>query len=115
MKTWLLVSTAVENCRGERAFLNTEGEEKDSIPSVYDSNKSDICHCLKLHTHTHTHCTRLSSSSHHHSVHLYNARVNQYPHSFILLAGKLWSSMSASVFPSSYDFNFFKEISTLIF
>ena len=48
-------------------------------------------------------CTRLSTSSHPYSVHLPNARVNQYIHSFIPYTGKLWYSLPLSVFPPAYD------------
>ena len=37
-------------------------------------------------------CTKLSTSSHPCSVHLFNARVNQYFDSFIPYTGKLWNS-----------------------
>ena len=43
-------------------------------------------------------CTRLSTSYHPYSVHLYNARDNQYLHSFIPYTGKLWNSLPLSVF-----------------
>ena len=57
-------------------------------------------------------CTRLASSSHPYSVHLSNARVNQYPQFFIPFSGKLWTSLPASVFPSAYDLNSFtREVS----
>ena len=54
-------------------------------------------------------CTRLSSFSHPYSVHLSNARVNQYSKSFIPFTGKLWNSLPASVFPPSYDLDSFKR------
>ena len=54
-------------------------------------------------------CTRISTSSHPYSVHLHNARVNQYLHSFIRSSGKLWNSLPLSVFPSAYDLNSFKR------
>ncbi|MPC32023.1 hypothetical protein E2C01_025326 [Portunus trituberculatus] len=54
-------------------------------------------------------CTRLSTSSHPYSVHLPNARVNQYLHSFIPYTGKLWNSLPVSVFPPAYDLNSFKR------
>ena len=53
-------------------------------------------------------CTRLASSSHPYSVHLSNARVNQYSQSFIPFSGKLWNSLPASAFPPAYGLNFFK-------
>ena len=43
-------------------------------------------------------CLRLSTSSHLYSVHLPNARVNQYLHSFIPYTGKLWNSLPLSIF-----------------
>ena len=54
-------------------------------------------------------CTRLSTSSHPYSVHLPNARVNQYLHSFISYTRKLWNSFPLSVFPPAYDLNSFKR------
>ena len=54
-------------------------------------------------------CTRLASSSQPYSVHLSNARVNQYFQSFIPFSGKLWNSLPASVFPPAYDLNCFKR------
>ena len=54
-------------------------------------------------------CTRLACSSHPYSVHLSNARVNQYSQSFIPFSGKLWNSLPASVFPPAYDLNCFKR------
>ena len=59
-------------------------------------------------------CTRLASFSHPpYSVHLSNARVNQYSQSFIPFSGKLWNSLPASVFPPAYVLNCFKrEVST---
>ena len=54
-------------------------------------------------------CTRLSTSFHPYSVHLPNARINQYLHSFILYTGKLWNSLPLSVFPLAYDLNSFKR------
>ncbi|MPC18746.1 hypothetical protein E2C01_011640 [Portunus trituberculatus] len=43
------------------------------------------------------------SSSHPYSVQPSNTRVNQYSQSFIPFTGKLWNSLPAFVFPSSYD------------
>ena len=54
------------------------------------------------------HCTS-RSTSHPYSVHLYNARVNQYLHSFVPYTGKLWDSITLCVFPSAYDLNSFKR------
>ena len=54
-------------------------------------------------------CTRLSTFSHPYSVHLPNARVNQYLHSFIPYTGKLWNSFHLYVFPLAYDLNTFKR------
>ena len=54
-------------------------------------------------------CTRLSTSSHPYSVHLPNARVNQYLHSFIPYTNKLWNSLPLSVFSPAYDLNTFKR------
>ena len=42
-------------------------------------------------------------------VHLSNARINQYLHSFIPYTGKLWSSLPFSNIPSAYDLNSFKR------
>jgi hypothetical protein len=53
--------------------------------------------------------TRLSTLSHPYSIHLPNSRVNQHLHSFIPFTGKLWNSLSDSVFPPSYDLNSFKR------
>ncbi|MPC18955.1 MOB kinase activator 3A [Portunus trituberculatus] len=44
----------------------------------------------------HPRCTRLSSSSHRYSVHLSNARLNQYSQSVIPFSGALWNSLPAS-------------------
>ena len=46
--------------------------------------------------------TKLSTFSHPYSVHLSNARVNQYLHSFIPDTGKLWNSLTLSVFLPAY-------------
>ena len=54
-------------------------------------------------------CTRLSACSHPYSVHLPNARVNQYFHSFITYTGKLWNTLYLSLFPPAYDLNSFKR------
>ena len=54
-------------------------------------------------------CTKFSTSSHPSSVHLPNARVNQYLHSFIPYTDKLWNSLPLSVFSPSYDLNSFKK------
>ncbi|MPC41574.1 hypothetical protein E2C01_035173 [Portunus trituberculatus] len=54
-------------------------------------------------------CSRLSFSFRPCSVQLTNTRVNQYSQSFIPFTGKLWNSLPASVFPSSYDLTFFKR------
>ena len=43
------------------------------------------------------------------SVHLSNAGVNQYTHSFIPNTGKLWNYLPMSVFPPAYDLNFSKR------
>ncbi|MPC80631.1 hypothetical protein E2C01_075215 [Portunus trituberculatus] len=53
-------------------------------------------------------CTRLSSPSHPYSGQLFSARVNQYSQTFIPFTGKLWNSLPASVFLSSYDLSSFK-------
>ena len=53
--------------------------------------------------------TRLSISSDPYSVHLSNARVNQYLYSFIPYTGKLWNFLPLSVFPTVYDLNCFKR------
>ena len=53
------------------------------------------------------HCTRLSTSSHPYSVHLSNARVNQYLQSVIPYTGQLWNSLPMSVFPPANDLIFF--------
>ena len=54
------------------------------------------------------HCTRLSTFSHPYSVHLSNARVNQYLHSFIAYSGKIWNTL-LWLFPPDYDLNSFKR------
>ena len=54
-------------------------------------------------------CTRLSTSPHSYSVHLPNARVNQYLHFFIPYTGKLWNPLPLSIFPPAYDLNSFKR------
>ena len=48
-------------------------------------------------------CTRLSTSFHPYLLHLSNARVNQYLHSFIPCTGKLGNFLPLSVFPLGYD------------
>ena len=48
-------------------------------------------------------CRRISTSSHPYSVHLPNARDNQYIHSFIPYIDKFWNSLPLSVFPPAYD------------
>ena len=53
-------------------------------------------------------CTRLSTS-HPYSVHLSNASVSQYLHSFIPYTGKLRNNLPLSVFPSAYNLNSFKN------
>ena len=55
---------------------------------------------------------RLFTSSHPYSVHLPNARVNQYFHSFISYTGNLWNSLPVSVFPPAYDLNSFESVNT---
>ena len=55
-----------------------------------------------------SHCIRLSTSSHTYAIHLSNARINQYLHFFIPYIGKLWNSLTLSVFPPVYDLNSFK-------
>ncbi|MPC29407.1 hypothetical protein E2C01_022637 [Portunus trituberculatus] len=54
-------------------------------------------------------CTKLSSSFHPYSAQPSNTRVNQYSQSFIPFPDKLWISLPASVFPSSYDLTSFKR------
>ena len=54
-------------------------------------------------------CTRLSTLSHPYTVQTPFARVNQYLHSFFVSTGKLWNSLPLSVFPPSYDLNYFKK------
>ena len=54
-------------------------------------------------------CTKLSTYSHPYYVHLINARINQYLHSFIPSTGKLWNSLPFSIFPPSYNLNSFKR------
>ena len=50
-------------------------------------------------------CTRLSTCSHPYSVHLSNARVNQYLHSFIPFTGKVCNSLPLT----AYDLKSFKR------
>ena len=47
------------------------------------------------------------STSHPFSVHLSNARINQYFNSFTPFTGKIWNSLRLSVFPPAYDLNSF--------
>ena len=54
-------------------------------------------------------CPRLSISFHPYSVHLPNARVNQYLFSFILYTDKLWNTFPLSIFPLAYGLNSFKR------
>ena len=54
-------------------------------------------------------CTRLSTSSQPYFVHLPNARINQYLHSFISYAGKFWKSIHLYVFSPAYGLNSFKR------
>ena len=58
--------------------------------------------------------TRLSSSSYHYSVQLSLLKVNQDSQSFIPFSGKLWSSLPASIFPTSYDFTYAEDSKTFI-
>ena len=53
--------------------------------------------------------TRLSTSSYPYSVHLPNARVNQYLHSLLPYTGKICNSLTLSVFPPAYDLRSFKR------
>ena len=71
-------------------------------------NSSELANCMPL-PFSRPCCTRHSTSSHPYSVHLHNARVNLYLHSFIPYTGKLWNSLPLSVFPLAYDLNFFKR------
>ncbi len=54
-------------------------------------------------------CIRLSSQAHPFTVQIPYTRVKQHLQSFIPVTGKLWNSLSLSVFPPSYDFNLFKR------
>ena len=64
---------------------------------------SELVNCMPLPLQRHR-CTRLSTFSHTYSVHLSNATVDQYFHSFIPYTGKLWNSLPLSVFPHTSSF-----------
>ena len=66
-------------------------------------NSIDLDNCM-LPLFLHPRCTRLSSFFHPYSVQLSNASVN-HSHFF---SSKLWNSLPASVFPTSYDLTWFK-------
>ena len=70
---------------------------------------SELANCMSSPSLLWPRFTRLSTSSHPYSVHLPNARVNKYLHSFIPYTGKLWNSLPLSVFPLAYDLNSFKN------
>ena len=75
---------------------------------IYADCSSELANCMPSPL-PWPHCTKLSTSSHPYSVHLPNATVNQYLHSFIPYTGKLWNSIPMSVFPPAYDLNSFKR------
>ncbi len=52
---------------------------------------------------------RLSTFAHPYSIQTPYARVNQYLHSFILFGGQLWNLLPLSVFPPSYNLQYFKR------
>ena len=56
-----------------------------------------------------SHGLTAQDTSHPYSVHLSNAKFNQYFHSFIPYTGKLWNSLHMPVLPSVYDLNSFKR------
>ena len=68
---------------------------------------SELANCMPTHL-PRPRCTRFSTSSHPYFVHLSNARVNQYLHSFIPYTGKLWNSLCLFYLPA-YDLNSFKR------
>ncbi len=53
--------------------------------------------------------TPLSTFAHPYSFQTPYARVNQYLHSFIPFTGQLWNRLPVSVFPPSYDLQYFKR------
>ena len=81
----------------DSAVWKEEECRKRETPPQYDFRKGRSTGDLAFLTESR--CTRLSTSSHPYSVHLSNARVNQYLHSFIPYTGKLWNSLSWSVSP----------------
>ena len=72
------------------------------------NRSSDLANCVPLLL-PRPRCTRLASSFHSYSVHLPNARVNQYSQSFIPFSGKLCNFPPVSVFLPAYDLNCFKR------
>ena len=68
---------------------------------------SKLANCMPLSL-LRPHYTRLSNS-HPYSVHLSNARVNQYLPFFIPYTGNLWNSLPLSIFLLAYDLNSFKR------
>ena len=69
---------------------------------------SELENCMPPPSHGTSTSTRLFIS-HPYSIHLSNAKVNQYLHSFIPYTSKLWNSLPLSVFIPAYDMNFFKR------
>ena len=71
---------------------------------------SELANCMPLpYPRQRPRCTRRFTYSHPYSVHLPNARVNQYLHSFIPYIRKLWNSLPLTVFSPVYDLNSFKR------
>ena len=69
---------------------------------------SEIANCMLPHLLLRR-CIKLSTS-YPYFVHLCNARVNQYLHSFIPCTGKHWNFLPLFVFLSAYDLNSFKRV-----
>ena len=68
---------------------------------------SKLANCTSPPIH-HPHCTKLSIMSPYYG-HLSDARVDQHLYSFIPYTGKLWNSLTMSIFPPSCDLNFLKR------
>lgn len=75
----------------------------------YYGHRSSEFLCCMLPPLGRAHATIQSYQFHSFSLHLSNARINQFSQSFLYTTGKLWNILPFSIFPLHHDFQPFKQ------
>ena len=110
----LIISPPLTDCL---AFLSSRCNVASfslSYSNIHAHCSFELAKCMRT-PHLFPRYTKHSTFSPPYSVHLYNARVNQYLHSYVLYTDKLWNSLPCVCFSSCLRLKLFQKRSVKIY